>query len=97
MSTIMNEGLMYIITSPNSHDPSGLCELAHRASRYSVVLDGLVSGDNIRLRGGYALVRSGTLYPSGVVAVAPGGSGLPRDARTTKVRSLTNRRYLSLL
>lgn len=49
-------------------------ELARRAMRYSILLDGRVSNNNTVLRRGeYAIVRSGTLSPEPKVTVAATG------------------------
>lgn len=54
----------------NSSDPVMLKELAKRASRYSINLDGLVSKDYVSYsQGGYAMVWSGILQLKGAKGV----------------------------
>lgn len=68
-------------------DPSDprevLKELAKRALRYSINLDGLVDKDNVSLvRGGFAVVSSGILRREGVLIER---AGLYGNSKTIKV------------
>ncbi|KIM61268.1 hypothetical protein SCLCIDRAFT_912632 [Scleroderma citrinum Foug A] len=85
----------------NSFDPRMILkELAKRALRYSINLDGLVSKDNVYcLRGGHVTVTSGILQPrreeliggAGPIKVAiktPRG-GFTGDAEAIKVRTIS--------
>jgi len=74
-----------------SSDPRVLLEeLAKRASRYSVNLDGFVFKDNVScFRGGYATVSSGILQPR--EEVLTGGAGLCGNSKAVKVNLCLNR------
>lgn len=78
----------------NTLDPRKVLEeLAERAARYSINLDGSVSKDNVScLRGGYATVHSGILQlnQSGVVIGGPATSASLGDGKTMKVDLLLN-------
>jgi len=78
-------------------DPSDtrqvLKELAKRASRYSINLDGLVSKDNVScFRGGNAMVYSGMLKSNQAEGIIKGdvSSASLGDGKTTKVDLLFN-------
>jgi len=85
-----------------SFDPSDprkiLQEIAKRASRYSINLDGLVSQDHLScFRGGCAYVSSGILQLSDEVVIrGTASSGLIRDGKTMKVSLLLNHNFAIL-
>ena len=59
-------------------------ELAIRASRYNINLDGFVLKDNISyLRAGYATVSSGILQPREEIFI--GGAGLCENGKAIRV------------
>ena len=59
-------------------------ELATRASRYSINLDGFVSKDNVSFsKGGYAVVYSGILQPREEVFIR--GAGLCGNSKAIRV------------
>ena len=65
-------------------------ELATRASRYSINVDGFVSKDNgYCLRGGYATVSSGILEPREEVFIR--GVGLCGNGKAIRVHLMLDR------
>ena len=80
----------------NADPRNSLKELACRASRYSINLDGRVTIDmNFVLRGAYAFVRQGTLHPGKTkVAVKTARGGPPGDLETIKVHAPLTTRHI---